>query len=426
MSELSPDVAAYLAATRGSASLTAAQPQLIAAYRQTFTRLVKILGAIFLVDIEPPPLAVVYSPIAHAETLVVRGQAHLVYDQYLGQILNRLNRLFFEDAGDNEVAAYLHKIYAARSLAGGRPDRALEHAIAFGVLAHHLTPSGDQEGTLIRRLYTAWQETFVIAHELVHYIFRKYPRAAYTFQRYCLELVAIVSSQLEHKDTLAQIAAVSETLVESRSRDDGPESVEPPARLPDLFAFDMAVMGKSFGVDTFDPSTNATVLEECICDAAALLASSMIPIVDKHVVDATCAAFLGLHHLRLIRMIDAAIAESEREDKDTPVSRIVAETQYRFSFFRDIADVWNQATWSTLPTDAMRMVATFLDGGSLRISLVGVNDRYDSLTMGSDHIAVNYRELSDKLRASGDIYELIEEGEDAHDAVRRICDLPQS
>lgn len=423
MSTAPSEIARYLTVTRGGHSLNSTLPQLVAAYKETFDRLIEILGAIFLVEIKPPPFVAVYSGIGHAETVLLRGQEHMVYDQYLGQTLNRLNRLFFEDANPNEVNAYLHKVYAARSLVSGKPGRALEHTVAHSMLATRLTRA-DGGGTFkMRAAYTYWQESFVIAHELAHYIFRAYPRAAYAFQQYCLGIVGLPEG-LDDEAMTAQIAALTERRDISRSRDVGPESDELPARLPRLYA--MEGLAGAFGLDESDPQTTAQVLEECICDAAAVLAVAVLSSLELG--DAICAALLGLHHLRLIRMVDAEIAKSPEENASTsPLPRVVGETQYRFTFFRSLVTALRRSEWRALPDNALNVKVDFLNVGSLALSLSELNDRYDMIIgINSSAIAQTYPQLHEAIQSSADVHTLLEDGEDAHDAVRRICNLPGS
>jgi hypothetical protein len=208
------------------------------------------------------------------------------------------------------------------------------------------------------------------------------------------------------------------------SGDDTPASSGLPAELtelPELADFRMDLQGLAFGADAFDPLTNAVVFEECVCDSAALMVTSIAATGDGRVADAACAAFLGLHHLRLIRMADAAIARIDATDDGVP--KIVGETQYRFSFFRSMARALRDTLWSPLPEEMQRPTATFLDAGTLMMALVEVNDHYDEIFWRADAVAGSYAQLREALRAADTV---VTDGAEAHDFVRAVCNLPQT
>lgn len=117
----------------------------------------------------PLGFRLVYTPTRRAERIGMAGQNWLIYDQYLGQTMNLLNRIFIEATGPHAGLTYFHKYFAERSLDLGCPVL----GVAFANIYH--------EGRDIlksRRIDEAWRgamtvvnESFAIYHELGHEIF---------------------------------------------------------------------------------------------------------------------------------------------------------------------------------------------------------------------------------------------------------------
>ncbi len=113
-------ISAYLALTRGHDFSEGVRTEQVALYKFAYDYGWRQLRALTGSQLNVPQLRTVYTSKAHAEAVSIGEHTYIVYDQYLGQIINRLSRLFFEDADPREVDAYLFKLFALRSLTQGQ------------------------------------------------------------------------------------------------------------------------------------------------------------------------------------------------------------------------------------------------------------------------------------------------------------------
>ncbi len=122
-----------------------------------------------------PELHVTYSSERRCELLRLKGRQYLVYDQYLGQSFNRINRIQFAKHESPSLSmAYASKFIAERLIA----LNALGPAVFFGLISKQFeklahapgNPFADLgEDEYLRHRLIAAQELFVMAHEVAHH-----------------------------------------------------------------------------------------------------------------------------------------------------------------------------------------------------------------------------------------------------------------
>lgn len=113
-------------------------------------------------------LRIVYTPSRRAERLRIGGESWLIYDQYLGQTFNILNRIFFNAEGEREAIAYFHKYIAERTLEYGQAELGIEPANFYAEQKNLLRKTVD--GNPLRAAFTILAEQFAVFHELSHEI----------------------------------------------------------------------------------------------------------------------------------------------------------------------------------------------------------------------------------------------------------------
>jgi hypothetical protein len=429
----------YLQASRGTRSLLRPQRALTEFYQIAFAGLARELSMVTRRDFKPPDLIVVYSMIAHAETLILDGRTSIVYDQYLGQIFNRLNRLYFENAGHDEVSAYMSKLWATRCLAAGRPRAGLGHAFIYAALAKHLRASGHDSDDQ-RRAYGMTGEAFVLAHELVHVLYHSDEAAARLLESYCLDLVTALRgsargspvSQMT-EEAAARLRAATETLGRRQQLLNRTVGAQPSQSRAEAISQFIAYMSDSYtelGQDKPFGQATPEVLEECVCDAVALMITvgwSRRALGDR-LRDSFLAAFLALHNLRLMRWIDREVAVKEHQrGYNASAAAESFETQLRFHFFRELAEAWLEAMWQRRDTSSN--VDEDETPAAVVADMIFLNDQYSEIifdyALGNtsryeDIVAEVARETSYSIETGP----LLKPGEDAFDAVRRVCNLP--
>lgn len=109
---------------------------------------------------------VVYSPSRRAERLIFSDETWLIYDQYLGQTLNTLNRILIETTGDHPAIVYFNKYIAERCVEYGCPTLGIYLSNFFRQGREATRGSGKPDP--LRLAYTIMQEQFAIFHELAH------------------------------------------------------------------------------------------------------------------------------------------------------------------------------------------------------------------------------------------------------------------
>lgn len=112
---------------------------------------------------------VVYSSARRIEHITLAGKNWLIYDQYMGQSMNLLNRLFIEAEDGNPALVYFHKVLAERLVEVGRLNEALHCSKFYWNSKEVLSPKRVDE--LWRGLLTGIQERFLMYHEFGHRVF---------------------------------------------------------------------------------------------------------------------------------------------------------------------------------------------------------------------------------------------------------------
>lgn len=426
----------YLQASRGSSCLVVPKSKLPQLYADAFARLVTELGILVQGKITPPELILAYSATAHVETISLNdGGAVVVYDQYLGQVFNRLNRLYFEKAAEPEVSAYLHKLSAARCLVVGDPQAALRHAALFAALNRHLTAASPWTGHQ-RRDYTFVGEVFVLAHELMHFLYRTDRPAALALEDFYIDLVCAVSTrdpgspQLTGKERAAKIRAAHNRL------SDRQRLMRERAEVKNRSSRDRAVKQLSSCLPRYLLGLMTPhLLEECVCDGIAVLITSGWALRRRiRIGDCALGSFLALHNLRLLRWIDAQAAragldgpiDAGADGPDDPSEDVIFQTQLRFDLFRDIVVAWLSSMWAGLRPGTILPGRGTADQHAARLvaAMIDMNEQYSDIIF--DHATSSSVAKHEETAASTDLDSALRRnpGEDAYDVVMRVCNLP--
>jgi len=161
----------YLAAARRTRPPT---PSLAAEYAKYYKQITA-----HTTPIGPSPeLCITYSSDRKCELITVNQTDYLVYDQYLGQSFNRLNRIQYALHGASMLSqAFASKFLAERLLSLGQTGLAAFFALVAQQFQRNVKVDGDPfklSKTVedIRHGLTASQEIFVMAHELAHHRWR--------------------------------------------------------------------------------------------------------------------------------------------------------------------------------------------------------------------------------------------------------------
>ncbi|QFZ76382.1 hypothetical protein GFH48_26720 [Streptomyces fagopyri] len=300
---------AFISATRGSKSLDSALPELKHLYSQFAAQALdyvrKIahpqrLGSLSLVP--------TYSCNPKAENFTLDGTTYVIYDQFGGQVFNKLNRFIFEPFEQRYIETYLHKLWACLNLANGAPRRALDHALCYSRAGkYRWLPLIEERET--RALFTAAQEAFVIAHEVAHFFYRHRTIGNSAVKRNFISLLKLGDewerSKSQHVDDSEVIKDALASWVDGFRRRAGRD---PDANEISIYVERM----KSRSSRRWDPRIDlidvvlqdAELLEECICDALGADIAARVLQREMGYVGALLAVSLGLQNLRFLQYAD--------------------------------------------------------------------------------------------------------------------------
>lgn len=200
-------IAAYLEATR--LLYRDIDPRLEAAYRSLYERTLKASDLRF--KDHAPEFHLVHSLNKRAEVARVGSEVYIVYDQYLGQTISELSRIFYSAEDPYDARAFAFRIYAEAYLTAGMTDMAVFAAYLYSVKYNqsHKYKSLETDDTKARRAQSVIiQEAFVIAHEFAHYLWSMHQVDALDLRR----LVSRISED-------AKPVSDRETIIESHLND---------------------------------------------------------------------------------------------------------------------------------------------------------------------------------------------------------------
>jgi hypothetical protein len=314
-----PELEWLINAAYGNDCRERTSPTLIGLYSSAAESLWTHLGESF--DHAPrlkPSLEVVHSAIARPTTFRNGQHETLVYDQYLGQIFNRLTSLTIEGASVHAVDQYMYRLYAQRAFVVGRfRTSALFGLAAKAALGQMDRPPQDPTNQARRGQLVAAQEIFVIGHELVHTCFSRDTVGAAERTSWYTDLMQMAyNAPFYHADfpdlsDRKEIEAAfdedyTESIRSALRRRGIPDSDLPPrVRDPDETRRLFQVRERMVQM----VAEQTELLEECVCDAFAVIATSKALVRNgRNPVSVASGAVLALHHLRLIQFLDRILA----------------------------------------------------------------------------------------------------------------------
>jgi hypothetical protein len=235
-----------------------------------------------------PELKVVYTLQRSTEVMVLSGKEYLLYDQYLGQTMNMLNRILLNSESPMDAQMYSFKLLAERYALRGRFDWAMMFAYSYQVLrAEHRSYRQDKD--FIRRsTFTFSQELFIIAHEIAHLIIKNPSRFISLPQK---------DSSAAGEGGYENYGVVIRSLAEQFKL----------GRIDhDVFTPSSANAFTRMLFDELDLTARSDVREECCCDVLATIMLISVLKQDKGIdfSDVLIAVAMCLRHLRILGVVE--------------------------------------------------------------------------------------------------------------------------
>ncbi|MGB3770492.1 MAG: hypothetical protein WBA00_05070 [Rhodococcus sp. (in: high G+C Gram-positive bacteria)] len=258
-----------------------------------------------------PQLHVVHSPFARPTSVHGDGGRHLIYDQYLGQVFNRLTRIEFAEAESRVAYSYAFKLYGQRYFIRGDFDAASAMANSSEMMvsrSENQSALEEDEDQFSLRTTVAWmQECFALCHELVHVTIEdgnagelreQFEPTLDKHMEGISVAVAALSEKEVHQAMAASLAEDSARLAARRGsavHDDTTLRLTDEELDHDIRRFEAQL----------EKVKRPDVVQEAMCDYyGAILAADSLGSADQGRPLVYAASCLGLLHLRLLQYLD--------------------------------------------------------------------------------------------------------------------------
>ncbi|WP_146081669.1 hypothetical protein [Clavibacter michiganensis] len=289
--------------------------------------------------LDTPELVVVDSTQALTEMVSIGSRRWIVYDLHLGRIFARLNAIGKDDVELDSIDADLTRIYTGRLLTHGRAQA------AYLVAMFHLNPLIDDlvvadENDLDNQRWIRAQEIFVLAHELMHFVFAEHSDMASRLTDMYFTLCEAEESDADERD-IVPAEQVAESFAEDYNREwvrrhgaSDPEMLA--AGKKELVARYLKSIGAAEHHTSKAARDDVVLSEEVVCDAGAAVLTAIVlgQSSPDETLYALVAAFDANQKLRVITHMDYKILK--RGSTPTGLSGVSLRGSQLRQFYRAI------------------------------------------------------------------------------------------
>lgn len=290
-------------------------------------------------DLSKLKLTITYSSNKTSELFSSENnEKYLIYDQYLGQAFNMLNRIHFNSDEPKDAEYYSFKLLAEEFQLAGNQEASLICALIHITESPKYDSYKKDKDIADRLSYTLLQETFVIAHEIGHYIFSK-KKDTKIIDLYKSHLVDLINdqnqdiSEINFTDTYLtdrhkSLYKGKGTYKDFLSKDQIEE-----------FAKDARIDQEKHILESVRLiNTNGNLIEEIICDDIAV--KLILSITEKEFgvsIEKTLdALYIGMMNLRLLGIISRQVKDFE--DNKSELQDYFKTSMIRLVSFRNKAN----------------------------------------------------------------------------------------
>lgn len=154
----------FIKHTRASFNLE--ENELNKSYHKQFESFLQILSKIHP-EVKIPKIKITYSLNRLSETFVFQNETYIIHDQYLGQSLNKMNRiLYYED--QKESFAYLCKVLAEENYILNNIPKSIAYSLSYQVNSKAKAIDLPDEFKIKKNILINIQESFIFFHEYAH------------------------------------------------------------------------------------------------------------------------------------------------------------------------------------------------------------------------------------------------------------------
>lgn len=123
--------------------------------------------------IEFPELVVCYSTERTCEFVSINEKDYIIYDQYLGQSINMLNRIYFNSTDKYDSLTYAYKVLCEICHYSSKIELSKLLYTSYAINKYNHISYKQKKNYVERSKYTYFQEFFVLMHEVAHWLLSK-------------------------------------------------------------------------------------------------------------------------------------------------------------------------------------------------------------------------------------------------------------
>jgi hypothetical protein len=290
-------------------------------------------------DLSKIKLNITYSTNKTSELFSTENnEKHLIYDQYLGQVFNMLNRLHFNSNEPKDAVYYSFKLLAEEFQLAGNQEVSLICALAFIKESPKYNSYKNDQNFADRLSYTLLQETFVIAHELGHYIFSRKDKSK-IIDLYKEHLIDLIN---EKNSDINEINFIDSYLTDRHNnlyKGEGTYKDYLTEEQIKEFEKDVRIDEQKNKLELIKLiNENDNLIEEIICDdiAVKLILSFSEKEFGVSVEKTLDALYVGMMNLRILGIISRQVSDFEGNKSD--VQDYFKTSMIRLMSYRDKAN----------------------------------------------------------------------------------------
>jgi hypothetical protein len=133
----------------------------------------KLLGELRDAELEPAPVLRTVHTLNKKSELVTFGKdRYLIHDQYLGQTINQLTKIFLSTPSPDDAFAFAFRLLSETAACWGQVDLANFFALTYSIefnKSHRYKEEVTETERLRRMISIQVQEAYIIAHEFAHH-----------------------------------------------------------------------------------------------------------------------------------------------------------------------------------------------------------------------------------------------------------------
>lgn len=281
-----------------------------------------------------PELVTCYSTERTCEFVSMKDREYIIYDQYLGQTFNMLNRVYFNSKDKYDIVSYAYKVLAEIYHFSSQTELSQLCLIAYIENIKQHTSYQSEQNPAVRTIYTYFQELFVLMHEVAHWhLLSKDKTGIINIKRDLLTDYYQAMLNLNDPERTNSILSDMDAVLDN-SRSSFHEYVDPEL-YKELDASIEATQNEYLRAAMELIKTSDDFIEECICDeiAANFLKPLMFSMYGIDAEECLQIIYLGLQNLELLTILRAE-ALKNKENKKIPTYLI--ELNLRNGYFRNI------------------------------------------------------------------------------------------